>query len=212
MQTHAKFLSDLALVTTIRTVRATLRLAVYRQSVRLGTKSLETHDQYFFQLNTCSCSPYVTSPLMRGWVCRLQLVLVLASAVNRGSESRETHYHILLSQIRNSPSLEGQVPIFISPRNRVAQFYPQALGPLFVASYDSQGYGEGIRTRFNTGFSYKNKNFWKEQIAYFHLIRHEPHRKPHIQKFIVAAGRSLQSRCLATKRGYTDPHTLFDTT
>jgi hypothetical protein len=29
-------------------VRVTLRLAVYRQSVRLGDKRLETHDQHFF--------------------------------------------------------------------------------------------------------------------------------------------------------------------
>jgi hypothetical protein len=29
-------------------VEVTLRLAVYRQSVRLGIKILETHDQYFF--------------------------------------------------------------------------------------------------------------------------------------------------------------------
>jgi hypothetical protein len=29
-------------------VRVTLRLAVYRQSVRLGDKPLETHDKYFF--------------------------------------------------------------------------------------------------------------------------------------------------------------------
>jgi hypothetical protein len=27
-----------------------------------------------------------------------------------------------------SPNLEGQVPVFISPRNRVAQLYPRALG------------------------------------------------------------------------------------
>jgi hypothetical protein len=48
-------------------VRVALRLAVYRQSVRLGVKSLETHDLYFFfQLNTCGYSPYVTSSLTRG--------------------------------------------------------------------------------------------------------------------------------------------------
>jgi hypothetical protein len=29
-------------------VRVTLRLAVYPQSVRLGAKPLETHDQYIF--------------------------------------------------------------------------------------------------------------------------------------------------------------------
>jgi hypothetical protein len=49
----------------------------------------------------------------------------------------------------DSSNLEGQVPVFISPRNRVAQLYPQALGSLFVASYDSQSYG-GILTRLHT--------------------------------------------------------------
>jgi hypothetical protein len=42
-------------------VKVTLQLAVYRQSVRLGVKPLETHDQTFFQLNSCGNSPYVTS-------------------------------------------------------------------------------------------------------------------------------------------------------
>jgi hypothetical protein len=45
---------------------------------------------------------------MRGWVCRLQLPLALAR-----SEFRVTHDHILLSQIRDSPHLEGQAPVFI---------------------------------------------------------------------------------------------------
>jgi hypothetical protein len=34
---------------------------------------------------------------------------------------------------------------------RVAQLYPQALGSLFVATYDLQGYGGGIGPRFHTG-------------------------------------------------------------
>jgi hypothetical protein len=74
-------------------------------------------------------------------------ITCLASAVNLRSDSRGTHDHILLSQIRVSPNLEGQVPVCtrITPRNRVAQLYLQALGFLFVASYDSQGYGGGIR-------------------------------------------------------------------
>jgi hypothetical protein len=91
----------------------------------------------FFQLNACGYSPYVTSSLTRGWVCRLQLLLVLTSARILGSESQGTRDHILLSQILDSPNLEGQVPVYISPRNRVAQLYPQALGLLFVASYNS---------------------------------------------------------------------------
>jgi hypothetical protein len=57
----------------------------------------------------------------------------------------------LLSQIRDFLKLEGQDPIFIFPRNRVARLYPQALGSILIASYDSQGYGGGIRTRIHTG-------------------------------------------------------------
>jgi hypothetical protein len=33
--------------------RVMLRPAIYRQSVPLVAKQIETHDQYFFQLNTC---------------------------------------------------------------------------------------------------------------------------------------------------------------
>jgi hypothetical protein len=69
----------------------------------------------------------------------------MASTVILGYKSRWTHDHNLLSQIRDSPNLEGQVPVFISPTNKVAQLYPQALGSSFIASYDSQGYGGGIR-------------------------------------------------------------------
>jgi hypothetical protein len=84
--------------------------------------------------------------LTRGRVCRLQLLLVPASAVIIGSESRGTRDHILLSQIRDSPNLEGQVLLFIiSHTNRVARLELQALATLFVASYNSQGYGGGIR-------------------------------------------------------------------
>jgi hypothetical protein len=68
------------------------------------------------------------------------MLLVLASAVILRSDSRGTLDHILLSKIRVSPNLEGQTPLFLSPRNNVAQLYPQALGSLFVASYYSQGY------------------------------------------------------------------------
>jgi hypothetical protein len=93
----------------------------------------------FFRLNTCVHRPYVTSSLTRGRVCHLHFLLALTSTVILGSESCGIHDHSLLSQIRDSSNLEGQVPIFISLRKRVARLYPQALGSLFVAS-DSQGY------------------------------------------------------------------------
>jgi hypothetical protein len=78
-------------------------------------------------------------------------MLDLASAVIFGSEPRGIHDHILLSQIPDSPNLEGHVPVFISPKHMVAKLYPQALRSLFVVSYDLKGYGGGLRTRLHMG-------------------------------------------------------------
>jgi hypothetical protein len=75
---------------------------------------------FFSQLNPCGHSPYVTSSLTRGWICRLQLLLALASADILRSDSRGTHGHILRPQIRDSLNLKGQVSVFISPRNIAA--------------------------------------------------------------------------------------------
>jgi hypothetical protein len=123
---------------------------------------------YVKQLRVCWCwAPTMT----KGRLCRLQPLLVLASAVVLLSESRETHDYILLSQIRYFPNLEGQVPVFISPRNRVAQLYPQALGSLLVTSYDSQGYGGGIRTRLHAG---KSVSF-SEYYINVQFISHRKH-------------------------------------
>jgi hypothetical protein len=49
------------------------------------------------------------------------------------------------------PDVEDQVPVFSSASNRVAPVYSQAPGSLFVALYDSQGYGGGILTLLHTG-------------------------------------------------------------
>jgi hypothetical protein len=61
------------------------------------------YDQIFItvrQLQACWCG---VPSLTRGRVCRLQLLLVLASAVILESESRGTRDHNLLSQIRDFP-------------------------------------------------------------------------------------------------------------
>jgi hypothetical protein len=52
--------------------------------------------------------------------------------------------------------LEGQVPVFILPRNRLAHLYPQALGSVF-STYNSQEYGGGIQTRLHAGIKVKVK-------------------------------------------------------
>jgi hypothetical protein len=38
------------------------------------------------------------------------------------------------------PGVPGH--LFISPRDKVSQLYPQALGSLFIVSYDLHGYGD----------------------------------------------------------------------
>jgi hypothetical protein len=85
---------------------------------------------------------------MWGWVCRLQLLLVLASAVilSQSSAGFMTTFYRL--RFDTPPTWRGRIYV---PRNRVAQLYPQALGSIFVASYDSQDCGGSILTRLHTG-------------------------------------------------------------
>jgi hypothetical protein len=86
--------------------------------------------RYFFQLNTCRHSPYVTSSLTSGWVCRSQLQLVLASAFILRSESRRTHDHILLSYIRDFLNLEPRSPYLYPPRTGWPSYSPRHWVPL----------------------------------------------------------------------------------
>jgi hypothetical protein len=82
------------------------------------------YDQIFITVRQLRVRWCGALSLTRGRVCRLQLLLALASAVDLGSESCGTRDHILLSQIRDF---------------------------LFVVSYDSQGYSGGIRPRLRAG-------------------------------------------------------------
>jgi hypothetical protein len=113
-----------------------------------------TFDQFLFrheifcrQLRLCC---FVAPSLTRGRVCNLLYNCFWALPDQRllGRCSAELTA-ICYCLIWDSPNLEGQVHVFISPRDRVAKLYPWALGSLFVASYDSQG--GGILTRLHTG-------------------------------------------------------------
>jgi hypothetical protein len=115
-----------------------------------------TCDQFFFlleisfrQFHVCY---FVAPSLKRGRVCNLLYNCfwdLPEQSLLGGSPAELTAMFYCL--IWGSPNLEGQVPIFISPRNRVAQLYSRALGSLYVASYDSLGCGGGILTRLHTG-------------------------------------------------------------
>jgi hypothetical protein len=78
----------------------------------------------------------VAGLLMWGALCdeRTGLSFILLQVILR-SESRGTLDYILLSQNRDSPNLEGQVPVFISPRNRVTQLYPRHWVPSYNFMY-----------------------------------------------------------------------------
>jgi hypothetical protein len=80
----------------------------------LATSPLRlTTGNFIFQLNTYSYNPYVTS-----WVCRLQLLLVLASAVILRSESRATHDHIFTVSDSRLPQPGGSGPRIYIPQEQ----------------------------------------------------------------------------------------------
>jgi hypothetical protein len=75
---------------------------------------------------------------------------------------------IFYALIWDSDNLEDQVSVFMSPLNRVDQLYPRALSSLFVASYDSQGYGGGTLTRLHSADNVQNCD------SYINTHSHEP--------------------------------------
>jgi hypothetical protein len=61
----------------------------------------------------------------RGWVCRIQFLLVLASAVILGSESWGTHNRILLPQIRDPPTWRVSSSYLYPPGTRWPSYNPK---------------------------------------------------------------------------------------
>jgi hypothetical protein len=104
----------------------------------------------YWQLRVYWC---VAPSLTRWWICNLlvQLLLGLTRAVTLGSKSRRTHDHILLPHLR-LPQPGGSASCYLNSQGTGYPSYtPRALGSLFVTSYDSLGYGEGILTHLHSG-------------------------------------------------------------
>jgi hypothetical protein len=65
----------------------------------------------------------------------------------------------------------------VSPVDRVAQLYPQAPGSIFVAFYDSMGYGGVILTSLHAGAHFSTLIFY-ESFLYLPLSKEaEPYIK-----------------------------------
>jgi hypothetical protein len=74
-----------------------------------------TTNNFIFQLNACGYSPYVTSAITRGWVCHLQTLLVLASAVILRSESSEPRDHFCCLRFETPPTWRARSPYLYPP-------------------------------------------------------------------------------------------------
>jgi hypothetical protein len=94
---------------------------------------------------------FVALSLTRGRVYNLLSLLVLASAVPLGSESRGTQDHISLSQFLRLPQPGGPVPRIYIPQEQGDPDIPPGTGFPFRRLYDSQGYGGGILSHLHTG-------------------------------------------------------------
>jgi hypothetical protein len=105
----------------------------------------------------CYCKT-VTVLLMWGALSdqRTGLSFTIATCIGQRSHSwvwvpRDAWSYLALSDSRHPQPGGPSQRIYIPPRNRVGRLYPQALGSLSVACYDSQCYSGGIRTHLHAG-------------------------------------------------------------
>jgi hypothetical protein len=82
---------------------------------------------------------------MRGWVCRLQLLLALASAVILGPRPAGLMTTFYCLRYETPPTRRARSPYLHPPGTGWPGYTPKH----WVASYDSQGYSGGIRCRWN---------------------------------------------------------------
>jgi hypothetical protein len=116
-------------------------------------------------------NPYAISSLTRGRVYRLQLLLVLASAVILGSESRGTRVHILLSDSR-LPQPGGPGPRIYIPQEQGSSVIPPGTGFLF----------RRLLRLVGPRWRYSNPPI-NTRLVLLVTLRHGPHSKHSFQQF-----------------------------
>jgi hypothetical protein len=142
--------------------------------VCLGVKHPSgAYDQMFItvkQLRVCWCGAL---SLTRERVCRLQLLLVLARAVILVSESRGTRDHILLSQIRDSPTWRTRSPYLYPPGTGWPSYNPRHWVPFSSPSTTRRATVE-VFEPVSTQCTHSLDSFLTVLLITF---RHGPHRK-----------------------------------
>jgi hypothetical protein len=148
-------------------VKVTLRLAVSTNQFFLETSPFRPTTRIFiFQLNSCSYSPYVRviSFLMRGWVCRLQLLLVVARAVILRSESHGTHDHIFYCFWFQTPSTcRGRSPYLYPPASGWPGYTPRHCVPFSsppATRRATVGVFDSASTQDALNFLYVSEDSW----------------------------------------------------
>jgi hypothetical protein len=117
-----------------------------------------TRNQFFFLLEIIfrqwRVCYFVAPSLTRGRICNILLMLILNSAVCSGLSPMGFKTIFYCPNSWDSPNLESQVPVFISPRNMVAEIYHQSLGSFSVISYTLHGILSSLYTGLKYGIIY----------------------------------------------------------
>jgi hypothetical protein len=115
----------------------------------LSTSHLRLTADNFFQLNTCDHSPYITSSLTTGWVCRLQLLLALVGTVNLRFESRGLMTTFYCLRFETSQIWRARPPYLYPPATGWPSFTPRHWIPVGAECWENI-YKNSVRTSQET--------------------------------------------------------------
>jgi hypothetical protein len=120
-------------------------LKIRSQYVLVSSNLVGLATRYYF-LSVCCCLKFAVLFLWGSLSDERTGMKFLVQSLNGPSRAKLVTVLYCLIWDPPPPNLEGQVPVFISPRNKVAELYSRALGSLYVSFCDSQGYVGDIRT------------------------------------------------------------------